>query len=155
MKNKQYTFCVSLLLILSNLTELNAQSSGSGNPSGNPSGSRPSVRVDRVDPRLQGKWKVQIAQMQDPRLALIFKQGVIIADVDRSTVLPTVGNELIKVERCDYTLDINGRLSQTIQLDNGIIWGVSPQPGTNNYLLQVVRKIDGKEIGRLLFYVID
>lgn len=155
MKNKQYTFCVSLLLILSNLTELNAQSSGSGNPSGNPSGSRPSVRVDRVDPRLQGKWKVQIAQMQDPRLALIFKQGVIIADVDRSTVLPTVGNELIKVERCDYTLDINGRLSQTIQLDNGIIWGVSPQPGTTNYLLQVVRKIDGKEIGRLLFYVID
>jgi len=155
MKNKQYTFCVSLLLILSNLTELSAQSSGSGNPSGNPSGSRPSVRVDRVDPRLQGKWKVQIAQMQDPRLALIFKQGVIIADVDRSTVLPTVGNELIKVERCDYTLDINGRLSQTIQLDNGIIWGVSAQPGTTNYLLQVVRKIDGKEIGRLLFYVID
>jgi hypothetical protein len=130
---------------------VNAQSSGSGNPSGSSS----SVRVDRVDPRLQGKWKVQIAQMQDPRLAVIFKQGVIIADVDRSTVLPNVGNELIKVERCDYTLDINGRLSQIIQLDNGIIWGVSPQPGTTNYLLQVVRKIDGKEIGRLLFYMVD
>ena len=155
MKNKQYTFCVSLLLILSNLTELSAQSSGSGNPSGNPSGSRPSVRVDRVDPRLQGKWKVLIAQMQDPRLAVIFKQGVIIADVDRSTVLPTVGNDLIKVERCDYTLDVNGKVSQTIQLDNGIIWGVSHQPGTTNYLLQVVRKIDGKELGRLLFYVVD
>ena len=150
MKNKQFAVYASLLLLL-NFSEVNAQSSGSGNPSGSSS----SVRVDRVDPRLQGKWKVQIAQMQDPRLALIFKQGVIIADVDRSTVLPTVGNELIKVERCDYTLDINGRLSQIIQLDNGIIWGVSPQPGTTNYLLQVVRKIDGKEIGRLLFYVID
>ena len=150
MKNKQFVVYASLLLLL-NFSEVNAQSSGSGNPSGSSS----SVRVDRVDPRLQGKWKVQIAQMQDPRLALIFKQGVIIADVDRSTVLPTVGNELIKVERCDYTLDINGRLSQIIQLDNGIIWGVSPQPGTTNYLLQVVRKIDGKEIGRLLFYVVD
>jgi len=150
MKNKQFAVYASLLLLL-NFSEVNAQSSGSGNPSGSSS----SVRVDRVDPRLQGKWKVQIAQMQDPRLAVIFKQGVIIADVDRSTVLPTVGNELIKVERCDYTLDINGRLSQIIQLDNGIIWGVSPQPGTTNYLLQVVRKIDGKEIGRLLFYVVD
>ena len=154
MKNKQFAVYASLLLLL-NFSEVNAQSSGSGNTSGSPSGISSSVRVDRVDPRLQGKWKVQIAQMQDPRLALIFKQGVIIADVDRSTVLPTVGNELIKVERCDYTLDINGRLSQIIQLDNGIIWGVSPQPGTTNYLLQVVRKIDGKEIGRLLFYVID
>ncbi|MFZ4608328.1 MAG: hypothetical protein ACOYNM_00845 [Gemmataceae bacterium] len=150
MKNKQFAVYASLLLLL-NFSEVNAQSSGSGNPSGSSS----SVRVDRVDPRLQGKWKVQIAQMQDPRLAVIFKQGVIIADVDRSTVLPNVGNELIKVERCDYTLDINGRLSQIIQLDNGIIWGVSPQPGTTNYLLQVVRKIDGKEIGRLLFYVVD
>ncbi|MEN9672092.1 MAG: hypothetical protein RL553_357 [Planctomycetota bacterium] len=150
MKNKQFAVYASILLVL-NFSEVNAQSSGSGNPSE----SKPSVRVDRVDPRLQGKWKVQIAQMQDPRLAVIFKQGVIIADVDRSTVLPTVGNELIKVERCDYTLDINGRLSQIIQLDNGIIWGVSPQPGTTNYLLQVVRKIDGKEIGRLLFYVVD
>lgn len=150
MKNKQFAVYVSFLLVL-NFSEVNAQSSGSGNTSGSSS----SVRVDRVDPRLQGKWKVQIAQMQDPRLAVIFKQGVIIADVDRSTVLPTVGNELIKVERCDYTLDINGRLSQIIQLDNGIIWGVSPQPGTTNYLLQVVRKIDGKEIGRLLFYVVD
>ena len=146
MKNKQFAVYASLLLLL-NFSEVNAQSSGSG--------SRPAVRVDRVDPRLQGKWKVLVAQMQDPRLAVIFKQGVIIADVDRSTVLPTVGNELIKVERCDYTLDINGRLSQIIQLDNGIIWGVSPQPGTTNYLLQVVRKIDGKEIGRLLFYVVD
>ena len=154
MKNKQFAVYASLLLVLI-FSEVNAQSSGSGNTSGSPSGISSSVRVDRVDPRLQGKWKVQIAQMQDPRLALIFKQGVIIADVDRSTVLPTVGNELIKVERCDYTLDINGRLSQIIQLDNGIIWGVSPQPGTTNYLLQVVRKIDGKEIGRLLFYVID
>ena len=154
MKNKQFVVYASLLLVLI-FSEVNAQSSGSGNTSGSPSGISSSVRVDRVDPRLQGKWKVQIAQMQDPRLALIFKQGVIIADVDRSTVLPTVGNELIKVERCDYTLDINGRLSQIIQLDNGIIWGVSPQPGTTNYLLQVVRKIDGKEIGRLLFYVID
>jgi hypothetical protein len=150
MKNKQFAVYASILLVL-NFSEVNAQSSGSGNPSE----SKPSVRVDRVDPRLQGKWKVQIAQMQDPRLAVIFKQGVIIADVDRSTVLPTVGNELIKVERCDYTLDINGRLSQIIQLDNGIIWGVSPQLGTTNYLLQVVRKIDGKEIGRLLFYVVD
>jgi hypothetical protein len=150
MKNKQFAVYASLLLLL-NFSEVNAQSSGSGNPSGSSS----SVRVDRVDPRLQGKWKVQIAQMQDPRLAVIFKQGVIIADVDRSTVLPNVGNELIKVERCDYTLDINGRLSQIIQLDNGIIWGVSPQPGTTNYLLQVVRKIDGKEIGRLLFYMVD
>jgi len=150
MKNKQFAVYASLLLLL-NFSEVNAQSSGSGNPSGG----RPSVRVDRVDPRLQGKWKVLIAQMQDPRLAVIFKQGVIIADVDRSTVLPTVGNELIKVERCDYTLDINGKVSQTIQLDNGIIWGVSHQAGTSNYLLQVVRKIDGKEIGRLLFYVVD
>ncbi len=150
MKNKQFAVYASLLLLL-NFTEVSAQSSGSGNPSG----SRPSVRVDRVDPRLQGKWKVLVAQMQDPRLAVIFKQGVIIADVDRSTVLPTVGNELIKVERCDYTLDINGKVSQTIQLDNGIIWGVSHQAGTSNYLLQVVRKIDGKEIGRLLFYVVD
>ena len=150
MKNKQFAVYASLLLLL-NFSEVNAQSSGSGNPSG----SRPAVRVDRVDPRLQGKWKVLIAQMQDPRLAVIFKQGVIIADVDRSTVLPTVGNELIKVERCDYTLDINGKVSQTIQLDNGIIWGVSHQAGTSNYLLQVVRKIDGKEIGRLLFYVVD
>jgi len=150
MKNKQFVVYASLLLLL-NFSEVSAQSAGSGNPSE----SKPSVRVDRVDPRLQGKWKVQIAQMQDPRLAVIFKQGVIIADVDRSTVLPNVGNELIKVERYDYTLDINGRLSQIIQLDNGIIWGVSPQPGTTNYLLQVVRKIDGKEIGRLLFYVVD
>ena len=154
MKNKQFAVYASLLLLL-NFSEVNAQSSGSGNPSGSPSGSRPSVRVDRVDPRLQGKWKVLIAQMQDPRLVVIFKQGVIIADVDRSTVLPTVGNELIKVERCDYTLDINGKVSQTIQLDNSIIWGVSHQAGTSNYLLQVVRKIDGKEIGRLLFYVVD
>lgn len=154
MKNKQFAVYASLLMLL-NFTEVSAQSSGSGNPSGNGSGGRPSVRVDRVDPRLQGKWKVLIAQMQDPRLAVIFKQGVIIADVDRSTVLPTVGNELIKVERCDYTLDINGKVSQTIQLDNGIIWGVSHQAGTSNYLLQVVRKIDGKEIGRLLFYVVD
>lgn len=150
MKNKQFAIYALLLLVL-NFSEVNAQSSGSGSPSG----SRPSVRVDRVDPRLQGKWKVLVAQMQDPRLAVIFKQGVIIADVDRSTVLPTVGNELIKVERCDYTLDINGKVSQTIQLDNGIIWGVSHQAGTSNYLLQVVRKIDGKEIGRLLFYVVD
>jgi len=146
MKNKQFAVYASLLLLL-NFSEVNAQSSGSG--------SRPAVRVDRVDPRLQGKCKVLIAQMQDPRLAVIFKQGVIIADVDRSTVLPTVGNELIKVERCDYTLDINGKVSQTIQLDNSIIWGVSHQAGTSNYLLQVVRKIDGKEIGRLLFYVVD
>lgn len=151
MKNKTYAASFSLLLMVLNFTEVSAQSSGSGSPSG----SRPSVRVDRVDPRLQGKWKVLVAQMQDPRLAVIFKQGVIIADVDRSTVLPTVGNELIKVERCDYTLDINGKVSQTIQLDNGIIWGVSHQAGTSNYLLQVVRKIDGKEIGRLLFYVVD
>lgn len=151
MKIKPFTLYASLFLMLLNFSEVSAQSAGSGNPSE----SKPSVRVDRVDPRLQGKWKVQIAQMQDPRLAVIFKQGVIIADVDRSTVLPTVGNELIKVERCDYTLDSNGRLSQIIQLDNGIIWGVSPQPGTTNYLLQVVRKIDGKEIGRLLFYVVD
>lgn len=154
MKNKQFAVC-SLLLLVLNFSEVNAQSAGSGSPAGSPSGSRPSVRVDRVDPRLQGKWKVLVAQMQDPRLAVIFKQGVIIADVDRSTVLPTVGNELIKVERCDYTLDINGKVSQTIQLDNGIIWGVSYQAGTSNYLLQVVRKIDGKEIGRLLFYVVD
>lgn len=155
MKNKILQICVALYWLLLGFNQISAQSSGSGNPSGNSPGNRPSVRVDRVDPRLQGKWKVQIAQMQDPRLAVIFKQGVIIADVDRSTVLPVVGNELIKVERCDYTLDINGKVSQTIQLDNGIIWGVSAQPGTTNYLLQVVRKIDGKELGRLLFYVVD
>lgn len=155
MKNKALQICVALYWLLLGFNGVSAQSSGSGDPSGNPSGTRPSIRADRVDPRLQGKWKVQIAQMQDPGLALIFKQGVIIANVDRSTVLPSVGNNLIRVERCDYTLDINGRVSQTIQLDNGIIWGVSPQPGTTNYLLQVVRKIDGKELGRLLFNVID
>lgn len=155
MISKQFAVCVALFLLLLNFGEVNAQSSGSGSPTGNGSGGRPSVRVDRVDPRLQGKWKVLVAQMQDPRLAVIFKQGVIIADVDRSTVLPSVGNDLIKVERCEYVLDNNGKVSQTIQLDNGIIWGVSHQSGTTNFLLQVVRKIDGKELGRLLFYVVD
>ena len=155
MKKISLQICVALYWLLLGSNGVSAQSSGSGDPSGNPYGTRPIIRVDRVDPRLQGKWKVQIAQMQDPGLALIFKRGVIIVNVDRSPVLPSVGNNLIRVERCDYTLDINGRVSQTIQLDNGIIWGVSPQPGTTNYLLQVVRRIDGKELGRLLFNVVD
>ena len=64
------------------------------------------------------------------------------------------GEHIIKKHKV-ATLDINGKVSQTIQLDNGIIWCVSHQAGTSNYLLQVVRKIDGKEIGRLLFYVVD
>lgn len=147
MKNMPFLLVGVLVSLSVGLNEVWAQSSGSG--------SNPPIRVDRVDPKLQGRWKVLIAQMQDPRLAVIFKEGVIIADVDRSTVLPTVGNELIKVERCDYKLDLNGKISQIIQLDNGIIWGVSHQAGTTNYLLQVVRKIDGKELGRLLFYVVD
>ena len=149
MKNKAFLVWVFLCPILLASNEVSAQSSGSGNASGG--GNRPSVRVD---PRLQGRWKVLIAQIQDPTLAVIFKQDVVFADVGRTSVLPWVGNAIIKVERCDYTLDRNGSLSQIIQLDNGITWGVSPIPGSLNYLLQVIRTSDGKELGRLLFKII-
>ncbi len=147
MKKTLLFVCFAVVFFICAVNKAQAQTSGNS----------PTIRVD---PRLRGGWKILVAQIQDINLVTYYKPGFVMAEVGRTSVLPILGNNIISVENCEYTLDKNGSLSQIIKLDNGITWYVSPQLGqnnrpTNNFLLQVYRRVDNREIGRLLFNVVD